>query len=159
MYYEIQAILAQAPNLKPIHDEEAAVNYLVFDNDQWVSYDDAKTFKQKLEWANNIGIGGSLVWAADTDDDKYSAMSGLVGKKVSHPDLSQKALAATQVTIAQNLVGENGQSCEMQTECVDPDIIRCPNGQRKVGWDKAGCKASGILPLECAMNIPSRMPH
>lgn len=44
MYYEIQAILAQAPNLKPIHDEEAAVNYLVFDNDQWVSYDDAKTF-------------------------------------------------------------------------------------------------------------------
>ena len=142
MYYEIQAILSQKPDLKPVHDEKSAVNYLVFDKNQWVSYDDAKTFKQKLDWANDIGIGGSLVWAADTDDDKYSAMSGLLGKKVAHPDLSQKAFATTQTTIAQNLVGENGQNCELQTDCVEPDIVRCPNGQRKVGWDKAGCKVS-----------------
>lgn len=144
MYYEIQAILDQVPGLKPIHDEEAAVKYLVFDNNQWVSYDDAETFKQKLDWANSVGVGGSLIWAADTDDDKYSAMSGLVGKRVAHPDLSQKAFAATQVTIARNLIGENGQDCKLASDCVDPDIIRCPDGQRKAGWDKAGCKVSKI---------------
>jgi len=66
MYYEIQALLKQNPGLKPVHDESAAVNYLVFDNNQWVSYDDATTFKQKVDWANDIGLGGSLIWASDT---------------------------------------------------------------------------------------------
>lgn len=103
MFYEIQASLAQVASLKPIHDEEAAANYLVFDNNQWLSYDDGKTFKQELSWANSIEIDGSLVWAADTDDDKYSAMSGLVWENVSHPDMLQNSFAATPVTVVQNL--------------------------------------------------------
>jgi len=139
-YYEIQAIIDQVSGLKPIHDEQAAVKYVVFDNNQWVSYDDADTFKQKIDWANSVGIGGSLIWAADTDDEKYSAMGGLVGKSVSHVDLSVKALAQTPVSIAQNLIGENGQQCKKMTDCVHPDIIRCPDGQHKVGWDKDGCR-------------------
>lgn len=61
MYYEIQALLKQNLGLKPIHNESAAVNYFVFDNNQWVSYDDEKTFKQKVDWANEIGLGGSLI--------------------------------------------------------------------------------------------------
>lgn len=66
MYYEIQALLKQNPSLKPVHDEAAAVNYLVFDNDQWVSYDDDVTFKQKVDWANSVGFAGALIWASDT---------------------------------------------------------------------------------------------
>jgi GH18 family chitinase len=54
MYYEIQAILKQVPKLKPVLDREAAVKYLVFDRNQWVSYDDAETF-------NQIGLGGSMI--------------------------------------------------------------------------------------------------
>lgn len=138
------AILDQVPGLTPVHDEEAAVKYLVFDTNQWVSYDDATTFKQKLDWANSIGFGGSLIWAADTDDDKYSAMSGLVGKSVSHPDLSIKAFANTPVTIAQNLIGENGQDCVRQTDCVNPNIVRCPNGQHAVGYDQLNCGVSKL---------------
>lgn len=66
MYYEIMALLRQHPDLKPVHDEEAAVKYVVFDRDQWVSYDDSDTFKQKVDWANKQGLGGSLIWASDT---------------------------------------------------------------------------------------------
>jgi len=65
-YYEIQALLKQNPGLKPVHDQAAAVDYLVFDNNQWVSYDTADTFKQKVDWANGIGLGGALIWASDT---------------------------------------------------------------------------------------------
>lgn len=43
-------------------DKESAVNYLIFGNDQWVSYDDKVTFKQKVDWANEVGLGGGLVW-------------------------------------------------------------------------------------------------
>ncbi|KAH8427983.1 glycoside hydrolase family 18 protein [Aspergillus melleus] len=128
MYYEIQAI-----------------NYVVFDKNQWVSFDGAEAFKQKLEWANEIGMGGSLIWASDTDDDQYSAMSGFMGKKVSHPDLAQKALSQTPFTIVEDLVGENGQDCKLGKECVDPNIVKCGRGQRTLGWDKAGCKSGGKL--------------
>lgn len=142
MYYEIMALLKQHPNLQPIHDKEAAVKYITYGGNQWVSFDDADTFKQKLDWANSIGIGGSLVWAADTDDDQYTAMSGLLGKKVSHPDLSQATFEATPANIATNLVGQNGQDCKRMTECVNPDIVRCPDGWAKVGWDQAKCGVS-----------------
>lgn len=152
MHYEIQAMInqlsrptidsdgAQVSALKPTHDEDAAVNYVVFDNNQWVSYDDAKTFKQKLDWANGIGMGGSLIWASDTDNSQYSAMSEFTGKRVFHPDLASKALQQSELTIVRNHVGENGQDCEIMKDCVDPDIVRCPNGHKKMGWDKAGCK-------------------
>ncbi|BCR84335.1 uncharacterized protein ACHE_11737S [Aspergillus chevalieri] len=157
MHYEIQAMInqlsrptidsdgAQVSALKPTHDEDAAVNYVVFDNNQWVSYDDAKTFKQKLDWANGIGMGGSLIWASDTDNSQYSAMSEFTGKRVFHPDLASKALQQSELTIVRNHVGENGQDCEMMKDCVDPDIVRCPNGHKKMGWDKAGCKSGGKL--------------
>ena len=72
---EIQDIIKdQKPNI--IHDKEAAVNYFAYthkdakrkrsDNvnnnvkradgkDQWVSFDDKTTMKQKVDWANELG--------------------------------------------------------------------------------------------------------
>ena len=161
MHYEIQAMLSKVqanehdrrfssdqdrPLIKaePVYDNESAVNYVVYDNNQWVSYDDAKTFKQKTQWADEIGVGGSLIWASDTDNDKYSAMSGLVGKKVYHPNILKEVFEDTQATNAQNLIGENGQDCKRMKDCVDPDIVRCPDGQRKLGWDKDGCNVCTI---------------
>ncbi|KAK6207386.1 hypothetical protein LQW54_007215 [Pestalotiopsis sp. IQ-011] len=80
-HYEIQDILnkgsstsnghlaldesALAPEVQ--YDKKAAVKYFSFNGDQWVSYDDAETFKQKRDWANKVGISGSLVWASDLD--------------------------------------------------------------------------------------------
>ena len=48
-YYEIQAVLASKPSIKPTQDSDAAVMYFTFDNNQWVSYDNAATFKQKVD--------------------------------------------------------------------------------------------------------------
>lgn len=104
MYYEIMALLAQNPSLLPVWDKDAAVIYITFsagDGATWVSYDDADSFKQKVAFANKIGISGALVWASDagnffqlpqlyvglnqrTDDDKNSAHSGLLGASVSN---------------------------------------------------------------------------
>lgn len=65
-----------------IHDKEAAVNYFTFNKDQWVSYDNATTFEQKVKWADSVGFGGLMIWAVDLDDEKFSALSGLIGKDV-----------------------------------------------------------------------------
>ena len=165
MYYEIMALLGQHPDIKPVHDETAAVKYVVFNGNQWVSYDDADTFKAKIDWANNQGLGGALIWASDTgktlfatlmfalliyspDDDKYSAHSGLLGKSFAHVDLSKQAFQADSITIAQNLVGQLGQDCQIVTDCTDQDnpvASRCPSGQRKVGWERGKCGVSIVF--------------
>lgn len=41
------------------------MNYFTFDDNQWVSYDDEITFGQKLDWANDVGLGGAMIWASD----------------------------------------------------------------------------------------------
>jgi chitinase len=67
-HYEIQAVLQSSSKkraLTPVYDKTAAVKYFTFDNDQWVSYDDKDTMKQKVDWANSVGLGGALIWASD----------------------------------------------------------------------------------------------
>jgi hypothetical protein len=46
--------IISANNLQPVLDEEDAVNYIVYDTDSWVSYDDAATFKLKIDYLQNI---------------------------------------------------------------------------------------------------------
>lgn len=114
-YFEIMDIINdQKPTIK--HDEDAAVNYFQYGSakDQWVSYDDSKTFKQKVDWANDIGLGGLMIWAVDLDDNDFSALTGLVGKSLpSFKDQLKKTL----VTDAGKWASQNGQKCIM-TDCL-----------------------------------------
>lgn len=63
-YYEIQDILKNTA-ITPTYAKAAAVKYFTFGKNQWVSYDDATTLKQKVDWANSVGLGGALIWASD----------------------------------------------------------------------------------------------
>jgi GH18 family chitinase len=103
---EIQDILKSRDNIDKIHDKEAAVKYFTFDDDQWVSYDDAETFDQKVEWADSVGLGGLMTWAIDLDDEHFTALSGLIGKPVGKG--WNKALAQKEVEIA-TWSSENGK--------------------------------------------------
>jgi GH18 family chitinase len=80
-YYEIMALLKQHPELNPVWDKSAGVKYVVFDTDQWISYDDADTFAQKVTYANTLGLGGALIWASDA------------GKNPLFPATSSEALS------------------------------------------------------------------
>lgn len=59
---EIQRIIADK-KLKPVFDKTAGVKYMTWDSDQWVSYDDADTFKVKMDFANDLGLGGTSKFA------------------------------------------------------------------------------------------------
>ncbi|RDW86123.1 uncharacterized protein DSM5745_02765 [Aspergillus mulundensis] len=63
-------------------DKDAAVRVAVFDEDQWVAYDDAETLKMKLDFANKRCLGGTMVWAADLDDGALiDALGEAMGKE------------------------------------------------------------------------------
>ncbi|XWW92081.1 hypothetical protein V2A60_000003 [Cordyceps javanica] len=65
MYSEIKEILDGGAT--PTLDKAAAVKQLVWDTDQWVSYDDDETFRMKMDYANGKCLGGTMVWAVSTD--------------------------------------------------------------------------------------------
>ncbi|KAK2850539.1 hypothetical protein FQN49_005565, partial [Arthroderma sp. PD_2] len=68
-------------SIKPFHDKESGVKYITYDQDQWVSFDDADTFKQKKEFAKELGLGGYLIWAIDQDDDQRSGLQSVIAPK------------------------------------------------------------------------------
>ena len=52
---DLSSAKSKRATIEPTHDEEGAVKYMKYDDDQWVSYDDKVTFKQKIDWANKVG--------------------------------------------------------------------------------------------------------
>ncbi|KAK3325107.1 glycoside hydrolase superfamily [Apodospora peruviana] len=63
----------QQRGLTPVIDENAAVAYVSWD-DQWVSYDTAKTMAIKMTYADAHCLGGSMVWAVDLDDERGTSL-------------------------------------------------------------------------------------
>ncbi|THG96438.1 hypothetical protein EW026_g5395 [Hermanssonia centrifuga] len=115
-YSEIQDVITRTNPANIVHDQTAAVKYFEFDDgvnvDQWVSYDDADTFKQKIDYANGAGLGGVMVWAADQDDFAGSALSAILGQPVG-----------TIIPTPDGFGSNDAQSCTVM-DCG----VACPSG-------------------------------
>jgi chitinase len=112
-FREIQSIIDQF-DIEPYWDKDAAVKYITWNQDQWVSYDDEDTFKQKLEYGNKLGIGGMLIWSIDQDTDDLKALSALLAPK----DVKAKGEQANDAAFWQDVssadcyVSDCGGSCK-----------------------------------------------
>ncbi|RMZ37363.1 hypothetical protein CA14_011666 [Aspergillus flavus] len=105
-YYEIQDLLDKNPQITPVHDKVAAFLHFTYDKDQWISYDDKTTFKQKLDWARSVGLGGSLIWASDQDTYDFAAHAALLGKAnvtSVQEKVKARSLSVTQDVLAQTV--------------------------------------------------------
>ncbi|KAF9480694.1 hypothetical protein BDN70DRAFT_992496 [Pholiota conissans] len=69
--------ILQTSSAQVVFDEVAAVKYVVWDSNQWVSYDDQDSFALKMNYANDHCIGGTMIWSVDQDDTSYTAMKDL----------------------------------------------------------------------------------
>ena len=114
---EIDDIISKN-NLKPIHDEKAAVKWITWDKDQWVSYDDTDTFAQKKDFANSRCLGGLMVWAMDQVDQTKSNGLG-PAPAVTPPQQSN----ANQMSVDQ----QAGLTCQ-----ASPCGVSCPPGTNAV---------------------------
>lgn len=80
-YREITDILVNTGATAHL-DRDAAVKYLVYDNNNWVSFDDETTFKIKIDYANKMGLSGLMVWALDQDDSYLDALRAVTDSSV-----------------------------------------------------------------------------
>lgn len=109
MYSEIQEIIANGATVTT--DQAAGVKIVTWGGNQWVSYDDETTLKQKMDYANGKCLGGVMVWAASTDDADGTAISALIGA-AGRTSFSQSMLArAPSKDPGQCIWGECGASC------------------------------------------------
>ncbi|XP_053406596.1 probable chitinase 10 [Mercenaria mercenaria] len=90
-YYEVCQILKDGATRE--WNGEHRVPYLV-DGNQWIGYDDEKSFSHKLKYIKDHGFGGAMVWAIDLDDfngqcsEKYPLMKR-IQSELSKPGNSQ----------------------------------------------------------------------
>ncbi|CAG8910037.1 unnamed protein product [Penicillium egyptiacum] len=84
-YSEIQDLInSNEGSIFTTYDPEAGVNYMVYDRGtSWVSFDDKRTFQQKIDFANARGLNGLFIWAIDLDDDTFTALKSVTGKDLA----------------------------------------------------------------------------
>ncbi|KAJ5421601.1 glycoside hydrolase [Penicillium cf. griseofulvum] len=75
---EIDRIIS-SNGLTPVMDKEAAVKWVTWDSDQWVSYDDGETMQMKLSFASKLCIGGTMIWSLDQDSSDGTSSNDLLG--------------------------------------------------------------------------------
>ncbi|RSL40913.1 hypothetical protein CEP54_015977 [Fusarium duplospermum] len=78
-YSEIMDLI-KTSGAKATYDKGAKVNYMTYGDNSWISFDDERTFGEKIEFANKRGLGGLMIWAIDLDDSKNTALSALTGR-------------------------------------------------------------------------------
>ncbi|KAF2966776.1 hypothetical protein GQX73_g6779 [Xylaria multiplex] len=108
MFSEIQEIVANGATVTK--DDKAAVAIVTWDSDQWVSFDDDDTLKAKLDYANDKCLGGVMVWAASTDDNKGTAIRAL-SQAAGRTDLTVALESKSKTDPSQCIWGECGAAC------------------------------------------------
>ncbi|KAM0255869.1 hypothetical protein ACHAQJ_005374 [Trichoderma viride] len=82
-YREIMSLIeVTSGSADQMWDKTAGVKMLVYDSDNWISYDDSTTLQQKVDFANDRGLAGLMVWAVDQDDDDFNALKALTNRNV-----------------------------------------------------------------------------
>ena len=105
---EIQQVIAGGATVTL--DTAAAVKVVTWDSNQWVSYDDADTFKMKVDFANDKCLGGLMVWASSLDDGNGSvaaALSAVTGRQT----VALEARSTLQDSISTCVWGECNADC------------------------------------------------
>ena len=76
----------QSPNATLVWDNEQSVPF-AYKGDQWVGFDDERSFKAKVEWLKEGSFGGVMIWSMDLDDftnhcrtGKYPLVNSIVSE-------------------------------------------------------------------------------
>ncbi|KAH7142578.1 glycoside hydrolase superfamily [Dactylonectria estremocensis] len=147
-------------------DQKAAAKILKRGRD-WMTYDDADTWKIKLDFARGQCLGGAMVWAIsqDTSDGKYS--------KQLQSATGYKSRAVTTIKTNVNVGIPGGVFKEMEVSEPSSDVSKkqcrwsncgqgCPSGWkgvpridpykhsiRELMYDNTGCDGSGTRIFCC----------
>lgn len=130
------------------YDQKSTVKYTVFGGDQWISYDDAQSFHDKLVGLSKHCLSGLMIWAIDQDTSEYDALSALLG---DYSGLELEGADSDSKEKLHDLFGQfNGQDCFVTPRCTD--------GSDKEQGDQQVCPA-GYMTVDTAHDPEQKFPH
>ncbi|KAF7585704.1 hypothetical protein BBP40_010254 [Aspergillus hancockii] len=113
------------------YDEDTGVKYMVYDETQWITYDDAESFAVKRKMLDDECFGGVMIWAIDQDTPDFQALSGLLGDQfMSDAHLEGGELSDEEKKdLGSEMGGLTGDACYVPTGCfgAEPTIEGYPD--------------------------------
>ncbi|KAL3430011.1 hypothetical protein BDV09DRAFT_202564 [Aspergillus tetrazonus] len=101
------------------YDEDSGVKYMVYDENQWITYDDEESFEKKREMLDNECFGGVMIWAIDQDTNDFQALTGLLGDWVNDELLEGGELSDEEKEdLVDEMGGLTGDGCYVTSGCV-----------------------------------------
>ncbi|KAJ6118737.1 hypothetical protein N7471_013357 [Penicillium samsonianum] len=124
-------------DVQTYYDPVSTIKYSVYNGNQWISYDDAQPWQDKMRYLTGKCISSVMIWALDQDDGMHRALGVLLGEDA----LSGSLMAGGDLSTSQKkeltsqLAAYTGQNCYVTQFCTDgssshkndPDYV-CPNG-------------------------------
>ncbi|RAK92634.1 glycoside hydrolase, partial [Aspergillus costaricaensis CBS 115574] len=92
-------------------DSAAAVKIAVYDDNQWVAYDDAETIQMKLDFANAECMGGVFAWAVDEDS------TGDLSESISNATDLFPAGGSGKLYVSSNIWDEDAPEISCEAPC------------------------------------------
>ncbi|RLL95790.1 hypothetical protein CFD26_104673 [Aspergillus turcosus] len=92
-------------------DSTAAVKIAVYDDNQWVAYDDAETLQMKLAFANSECMGGVFAWAVDED------LTGDLSESISNSTDLFPAGGSGEVYVSPDIWSSDSPEISCQAPC------------------------------------------
>lgn len=150
---EIQRLIS-SNRLTPIYDAKAAVKWISWGKNQWVSYDDGESMEAKLKFANELCLGGTLVWAVDQDGSDHISSNNLLGIGHSNGVSSQDAQLYRHTLTNGHQAAAKRNSCYWSfcgEQCIAGYFAQTYAKGQVVGIDRdSSCRAEEYKTLCCA---------
>jgi hypothetical protein len=109
---------------------------MVYDDDQWISYDDTLSFVDKQNFMTIQCLGGVAIWTIDQDTEDFSALSGLLGDGFVTDALIEGGTQSSdeKKALALQLSGLSGDGCYITLGCSGPNGATDSFGACNEGW-------------------------
>ncbi|KPM43205.1 hypothetical protein AK830_g3330 [Neonectria ditissima] len=117
-YSEIKGHREQLGTSKPSYDKESTVKWMIYGSNEWISFDDAETFKHKKEYQSSRCLKGFMIWSLDLDTPNFDAMHDFFGDKAMANALGDTSLKPDEKEkLVEDLSAYTGQNCYVTTKC------------------------------------------
>lgn len=131
-FFEVCEMLKSQATL--VWDNEQMIPY-AYKGDQWVGFDDPRSFKMKVQWLKQNGYSGIMIWSVDMDDFSGSCMG------LRYP-LIKSAKEELKGYYVPNLVeSAQGSSLHASINAKDKDELQCEETDGHITYhkDKKDC--------------------
>ncbi|KAL4860892.1 hypothetical protein BDV12DRAFT_204588 [Aspergillus spectabilis] len=137
-FNEIMARLHRLNDVELRYDEASGVRYLVYDETQWITYDDEVSFARKRQMLDEGCYGGVMIWVIDQDTPDFQALSALLGEEFVSGGLIEggELTDEEKEDIVDGMSGLTGDKCYVTSGCVGlhGDKAECEPGDIAVSY-------------------------